>query len=389
MQLTVTELTARIASLIRGSFPAISVEGEVTNFRPSNAGHVYFQLGDRGATLPCVIFARDARRQPMPSDGDTVVVHGRLDVYAPHGRYQLVATAIEPLGVGELLARIERDRRRFEAEGLFRRALPLPRFPQSIGVVTSGTGAALRDIIAVLDRRARPARVRVYPTLVQGASAPSAIAAMIDRASRADRCSVIIVGRGGGSLEDLIAFSSEEVVRAIAAAPVPVVSGVGHETDTTLSDFAADVRAATPSVAAEIVSEGYAALADTLPHTHQSLIVSIRERLRQADARLGRLDRDALERAVLSTVDRQAQRLDAAHDRLLRAIHDRLSASRHRLAIAATRVGAASPLAPLERGFALVRDGGDAVTSAAEARRRTAFDLEFHDGIVPVRRSTE
>ncbi len=250
-----SELTRRIKSSLEDQFPTVWVEGEISNLRTPSSGHAYFTLKDDSAQLRCVLFRGRGRRVAFqPEDGMQVLAFGGLDVYLARGEYQLVVELLEPKGVGALQLAFEQLKRRLEAEGLFdaARKRPLPPFPRTIGIVTSPTGAAIRDILHVIARRFADLRIVVCPVRVQGEEAPAEIVRAI-AAPRRSRLDVVIVGRGGGSIEDLWAFNDERVARAIAACRVPVISAVGHETDFTIADFVADLRAPTPSAAAELV----------------------------------------------------------------------------------------------------------------------------------------
>jgi len=250
---SVSELTGAIKGCLETEFPSVRVEGEVSNCRPSGAGHVYFTLEDEGAVLSAALFRGRAARIPIrPADGMQLLVEGKIDVYPPRGSYQLIVENLREAGRGALLEALERRKKALDAEGLFavERKRALPPYPRSVAVITSPTGAAIRDILQVLARRAAAPRVVVLPAPVQGADAPAALASQLRRAGAYRLGDVVILARGGGSLEDLGAFNDEAVVRAVADCPLPVVSGVGHEIDVTLADLAADVRAATPSAAA-------------------------------------------------------------------------------------------------------------------------------------------
>src|SRR5512142_1340821 len=253
---SVSELTAAVRSLLESEFPEIWVEGEISNGRVWNTGHYYFTLKDAGAQIKAVMF-RSAMRTVRfkPEDGLHVVARGRVSVYDPKGEYQLVCEHLEPHGLGALQLAFDQLKKRLEAEGLFdsARKRPLPALPAKIGIVTSLDGAAVRDIIKVLRRRYPNAHLVIRPTRVQGEGAAQEIARALAAIAKVKGVDVIIVGRGGGSIEDLWAFNEEVVARAIAKAPVPVVSAVGHESDVTIADFVADVRAPTPSAAAEMV----------------------------------------------------------------------------------------------------------------------------------------
>src|SRR5437870_9557675 len=254
--LTVTELTAGIRNLLETAYVDVWVEGEISNCRLWNTGHLYFTLKDPGAQLKAVMFKSAVRTLKFkPEDGLHVVARGRVSVYDPKGEYQIVCEHIEPHGLGALQLAFDQLKRRLQAEGLFdpARKRPLPALPRKIGIVTSLDGAAIRDIIKVLRRRYANAHLVICPARVQGEDAAPDIARALRQIARVPAVDVIIVGRGGGSIEDLWAFNEEVVARAIARVPVPVVSAVGHETDTTIADFVADVRAPTPSAAAELV----------------------------------------------------------------------------------------------------------------------------------------
>jgi exodeoxyribonuclease VII large subunit len=273
----VYEITREIRGVLEVTFDDIWVSGELSNFKKHSSGHIYFSLKDDRATLPAAFFKQWNRYLKfIPKDGDQVVVHGRIGVYEPRGAYQLLVDRIEPAGAGARKAQLEQLKARLGAEGLFDvdRKRPLPEFPACIGVATSANGAALRDILTVTRRRFPNVRILIAPCRVQGDGAGAEIAAAIERLSRSGLCDVMIVGRGGGAAEDLWAFNEEPVCRAIAASAVPVVSAVGHETDTTLADLVADLRAPTPSAAAELVVANQA-----------DLLRAVDERL----ARLGRL----------------------------------------------------------------------------------------------------
>jgi exodeoxyribonuclease VII large subunit len=280
--MTVSQLSSRIRGMLEGHFDRILVTGEITGFRPAGSGHIYFALKDSGALINCVLWARDAtRQQTLPRDGEEAEIEGRIGVYEPRGQYQLVVTTIRPAGVGKLHAEFLRLKATLEKAGLFdsARKRPIPRTPATVGVVTSPTGAALRDILSVLGRRAPGIRVLIWPARVQGDGAAREVTDGIQYLSDHSCCDVIIVGRGGGSMEDLWAFNDEKLARAIAQSAIPVISAVGHEVDFTIADFVADLRAATPSAAAEIVSQSSAELARELGHLRTRLDRALQARM--------------------------------------------------------------------------------------------------------------
>jgi len=354
---TVSELTSLIKGTHEDGFPEVLVEGEVSNSRPSGAGHLYFSLKDRDAVLSAVMFRN--RYQGLTfrvADGMLVRAHGAVSVYAPRGSYQLVCDRLQAAGEGDLLAMLEERKRRLAAEGLFdeARKRPLPMLPTRVAVVTSSTGAAVRDILRVLKRRAAGVDVVILPTLVQGEGADASIAAQIAAANRWGLGDVLIVGRGGGSIEDLLPFSSEIVVRAIAGSRIPVISAVGHETDWTLSDLAADVRAPTPSAAAEIVSAAREDLLGKVASFTGSLHDSLDRRLERARLLLDRFTADGLRRQIETFLQPLLMRADEARSSLGDGIRQLARDARHCLELAARDVASCSPLAVLDRGYAVV-----------------------------------
>ena len=253
----VSEITKCIKDYLEGEYYSIQIEGEVSGFKPSSSGHYYFTLKDSSAAISAVLFSRSVKNAGyLPKDGDLVVVTGSVTVYAKSGNYQIVCSAIEKAGQGDIFAELEKRKQRLAAEGLFDPAKkrPIPPYPKRIGVVTSPNGAAIRDILRVLKRRNNTIDLVILPAPVQGDEAAPIIAAQIRRANMFRLCDVLLVSRGGGAPEDLLPFSEEEVVRAVAASEIPTISAVGHEIDVVLTDFAADLRAPTPSAAAEVVS---------------------------------------------------------------------------------------------------------------------------------------
>jgi len=337
---------------------ALWVSGEVANWTRSRQGHCYFTLKDDRAQLRCVLFARDALRLPTdPQEGMQLRVFGSLTLYEPRGDYQLVARRVEAEG-GEGLWRLafEKLRARLEAEGLLDPAgkRRLPRFPETVGVVTSPTGAALHDILTVLQRRAPWVRVLVRPTRVQGEGASEDIAAALAALDSSGLADVIIVGRGGGSVEDLWAFNEEPLARAIAACATPVVSAVGHEVDVTISDLVADLRAPTPSAAAEAVTPDRASVLEQLEGVPERLARGLRGTLERRRLRLDRsLSRVA--RAIERRLVVPRQEADLAAGRLERGLLRLVERRRSQLSGAAGRLHALSPLAVLERGYSMAR----------------------------------
>ena len=367
---TVSQLTNSIRIALESRFVSVWVEGEISNFKDHSSGHWYFTLKDENAQLRAKCFrSTNTRIRFRPANGLKVRARGKLSVYAPRGEYELVVDALDPVGAGALRIAFEQLRDRLQKEGLFAKELkrPLPVFPRRVGVVTSPTGAAIRDILNVISRRTRTVHVLFSPARVQGDSAGPDIARAIrwinlyhERALRegrnADLVDVLIVGRGGGSTEDLWAFNQEEVARAIRNSAIPVISAVGHETDFTIADFAADLRAATPSAAAEIVAAREDQICSTLDHMGRQLVRLARFQIVNLRTRV---QEQALSHAfdeVKSRLAKARARLDAATNACDAVIDEKVQDGRERLALAAASLDALSPLGVLQRGYAIAQD---------------------------------
>ena len=371
--LSVSELTEQIRLNLESSFSVVCVEGEISNCRPASSGHLYFSLKDSGAKIDAVMFKNRLRTLNFePKDGMLLRVRGSLSVYAPRGTYSIVCEEMEIAGAGEILAMLEKRKQKLAAEGLFDSELkkPLPRFPSVIGIVSSPTGAAVRDILNILSRRASGIKVIILPAPVQGDEAASLIAARIKQANQWQLADVLIVGRGGGSLEDLLPFSQEEVVRAVAESKIPVVSAVGHEIDWALSDFAADLRAPTPSAAAELVSEELSVIPDYVRRITEDIIISIRSRLERARLLLKPFDIADMEYRFRAILQPRLIRLDDAKEYLIGAVSEKCAALRSKIELASAVIQAGSPLAAMERGFSVVTDlNGKVVRNAANVKK--------------------
>lgn len=380
-KLTVSELTESIRRCLEGNFGVLSVEGEISNCRPSSTGHLYFTLKDPGAVISAVMFSNKFRFLAFePRDGMVVRVQGRLSVYPQRGNYQIICEEMEPAGEGDILAMLEKRKRALAAEGLFDegRKKPIPRFPETVGVVSSPTGAAVRDILNVLGRRASGIRVIILPAPVQGQEAAGIIARRIEQANAWKLADVLIVGRGGGSLEDLLPFSEETVVRAVAASEIPVVSAVGHEIDFPLSDFAADLRAPTPSAAAELVSENRASIREEIRNAAERIRGIMASKLERARLLVKPFSLEDLEYRFRGILQPRLVRFDDAREALIRALEGRTGKLRNRLELASAGLEAASPLAVLERGFSVVT----VKTGGGEKLVRRAGDVRPGDGLV-------
>jgi exodeoxyribonuclease VII large subunit len=381
--LTVSQLTNSIRIALESRFVSVWVEGEISNFKDHSSGHWYFTLKDENAQLRAKCFrSTNTRIRFRPANGLKVRARGKLSVYAPRGEYELVVDALDPVGAGALRIALEQLRDRLQKEGLFAKELkrPLPVFPRRVGVVTSPTGAAIRDILNVISRRTRTVHVLFSPAKVQGESAGPDIARAIrwinlyhEQALRegrqADLVDVLIVGRGGGSTEDLWAFNQEEVARAIRKSAIPVISAVGHETDFTIADFAADLRAATPSAAAEIVAAREDQICSALDNMGRQLVRLTRYQIVHLRARV---QEQALSHAfdeVKSRLARARARLDSATNACDTIIDAKVQDGRERLALAAASLDALSPLGVLQRGYAIAQDAsGKLVSDAATVK---------------------
>lgn len=401
--LTVAELNRLARAALEREFPLLWVAGEVSNLTRAPSGHYYFTLKDAQAQVRCAMFR--ARAQTLAwrlENGQQVEARALVTLYEPRGDFQLNVESLRRAGLGRLYEAFLRLKEKLDKEGLFSdgRKRPLPRFPRRIGVVTSPRAAALRDVVAALTRRAAGIEVIVYPTLVQGTEAAAQIAAAIDTAGRRAECDLLLVVRGGGSLEDLWAFNEEIVARAIADCPIPVIAGVGHETDVTIADLAADCRAATPTAAAEIASAGWfeaaketatlagalaAAMHGALERRMQRVDLMARqlvhpaERLARTRQRLGHLA-TRLAAAGERRFQRQAARIAALQLRLARA-RPAIEARRTRVERLAASLAALNPQAALGRGYALVRDAeGRLVRSHRQLQTGDALAIRFAEG---------
>ena len=337
----VSELNARICELLETTLPDIWLEGEVSNYRPAQSGHLYFTLKDAQSQIRCVCFRDQVRGLKFrPEDGLHVTVRGALSVYEPRGEYQIYVSHIEPVGAGALQLAFEQLKKRLADEGLFNegRKKPLPVLPRCIGVVTSPAGAAILDILRVLKRRFSSAHVMLYPVKVQGELAAREIVEALQHFNRVKSVEVIILARGGGSLEDLWAFNEEIVARAIVASGIAVITGVGHESDFTIADFVSDVRAPTPSAAAEIVVRSLQELEDHLAERYRHLVQQMRYRLSELRHRSRDLQTHRAFRQLEFLVRRRRQQVDELSLCLAVGLREKLVTSRQRLGQASTRI---------------------------------------------------
>ena len=383
--LTVSQITAQIKGALEETLPYCWVSGEVSDFRRPSSGHCYFTLQDASAQLSCVMFRFYAQQLRFePEAGMQVMVYGNVSVYERGGRYQFYTYRIQPSGVGEMALAFEQLKSRLAEEGLFdaERKRPISAFPSTVGVVTSATGAAIRDIVQILARRAPGVQVILRPTRVQGAGAAEEIARAIGDLSRHGGVDTLIVGRGGGSPEDLWPFNEEAVARAIYTCPIPVVSAVGHEIDYTIADHVADVRAPTPSAAAELVAPDYGILRRQIGTDRRRLHLSLRNRLRHLEQQLADFTPQRLAERLQGRLDQASQRLDEARDDLASAADASLRSRMESFRTEALRLQGLSPLQGLTRGFAFCerRADGQPVRAAAQIVRGDELRLRFADG---------
>ena len=382
---SVTEISSLIKEILENSFKTISIEGELSNFRPASSGHWYFTLKDNKAAISAVMFRnRQFGLNFIPKDGKKVVVTGAISVYEKRGTYQIICSTMKAAGEGDILALLERRKQKLAAEGLFdsERKQKLPLFPEKIVVITSPTGAALRDILQVLERRNSGSSVRILPAAVQGEKAAETLCQQVHLANKYNLGDVIILGRGGGSLEDLLPFSDETLVRAVAASRIPVISAVGHEIDWALTDFAADTRAPTPSAAAELVSAQSLDLLHKIHTVKEFLISIITGRLSHIQLLLKQFTAEKLQENFSRLLEPLNMRIDDEKNILFRSISDIITENRHTLELQKNSLDANSPLAILERGYAVVSDAetGKPLLISKHAKPGDRVHIELHRG---------
>jgi exodeoxyribonuclease VII large subunit len=409
--LSVSALTAQIKEILEDQVGEVSVAGEISNLRHQSSGHYYFTLKDEGSQIPCALFKGSALRLAVqPKDGAKVVAEGEVSVYAPRGAYQLIVRSLEPAGKGDLHQRFEELKRKLQMEGLFaeERKREIPEFVERVALVTSPTGAAVRDAIHVLQRRCPRIQITVFGVKVQGEGAADEVADAIGEIGRRRLADVVMVVRGGGSLEDLWAFNEEVVARAVVASPIPVISGVGHETDFTICDFVADVRAPTPSAAAEIVSRPDEDWQEEVRAWGERLAEAAIDFVEEKKRRLGDLAGSYVFREPGKMVEMSGQRVDELAVQLMRGLESgwryrkqyaegllgrwaalrperRLREFSLRVQAALDRLRAMGPEETLKRGYALVQStDGKLVRKVEPARKLGDLVVRFADGKLPV-----
>lgn len=388
---TVTGLTRHIGQLFSDDEACsdVTVAGEISNFKHHSSGHMYFTLKDEESVIRCAMFrTANSRLWFRPEDGLRVLVHGSVSVYGPVGTYQLYPDRMEPDGLGSLYLAFEQLKAKLEKEGLFDAAdkRPIPLLPRIIGVVTSPTGAVIRDIRNVLFRRFPTASLLLAPSAVQGADAPARLEAALRHLQEVPGVDVIILARGGGSLEDLWPFNDENLARAIRRSRVPVISAVGHETDFTIADFVADLRAPTPSAAAELAVPDLASLREVLTQIGNRNRNGFSRRLEMARFRVERLSARPVFRRPLSMLDSRRQGLDGIAQRARLAASANLERANRRLSLLAGKLQALSPLQVLARGYATVSgEDGKTLTGLSGIRKGERIHVRFHDGTLEAR----
>jgi len=381
---SVSQITGHIQHTLEEGFSSIWVKGEISNLTRHSSGHWYFSLKDSGAQLGSVMFrGQNQRVRFEPTHGMEITAHGRLSVYPPQGRYQLIVDQMLPAGQGDLHLAFENLKKKLNEEGLFSSTLKqsLPRYPATIGIVTSPTGAAIQDMLNILSRRFPLAELLLSPVKVQGEGAAQEIARAIEAFNERQDCEVLIVGRGGGSLEDLWAFNEEVVARAIARSTIPIVSAVGHETDTTISDYVADQRAPTPSAAAELVVPDQAELSRWLSGVENSLHSHIRTRIDRYGQRLNAISGSfALKRPELM-IEQYIQKLDLLQDRSLRGTLEKIATINARLDTFTGKVAALNPLSILDKGYTVMsNEMGEVVRSIDQINDGSRVRMRLKDG---------
>lgn len=384
--LSITQVNEYVRSLMDrdGVLTALSVKGEISNYKVYPSGHHYFTLKDESSALRCVLFKGNAMSLRFrPENGMKVIAMGRVSVYPRDGAYQLYCTTMIVDGVGDLYAAFEQLKKKLEAQGLFdpRHKKPIPKYPQVVGVVTSSAGAAIHDILRILRKRYPICSVRLFPVRVQGAEAPGEIAAAIAYANARKLADVLIVGRGGGSIEDLWAFNDELVAQAIYRSEIPVISAVGHEPDVTIADYVADLRAATPSNAAELAVPDQEALRQTMDSMSSILETSVRKKLMASKEHLRILSASPAMKGPTRYISILRENLEHRRVRLVTAHENSIRRKREKYISFAAKMDAMSPLKVLSRGYSITQtDNGSAVRSVKDVKKGDRIRVTVSDG---------
>ncbi len=384
--LSITQLNEYIKSRLEADplLTQVAVRGEISNYKLYPSGHHYFTLKDEGAALKCVMFKGNALRLRFrPENGMKIIAMGRVSVFPRDGAYQLYCTAMAMDGIGDLHAAFEQLKKKLAAQGLFDPAhkKPLPKYPGTIGIITSSAGAAVHDMLRILRKRYPLSKVRLLPVRVQGAEAPGEIAAAIAYANRYRLADLLIVGRGGGSIEDLWAFNDEIVAHAIYNSQIPVISAVGHEPDVTISDYVADLRAATPSNAAELAVPDQEALRQTLDAMSSAMAVSLNRQLKSAQQHLNALSQSPALKSPTGYIEQKEKGLELLTNRMISAQNNCLSRNRARYIAAVSKLDAMSPMKVLTRGYSMVQtEEGEVLRSVGQAQTGDRIIISLSDG---------
>lgn len=384
-KLTVSQLTREIKILLENSLPAVWLEGEISNFKHHSSGHMYFSLKDEDAQIPCVMWrGRNASLYFSPQDGMKVLALGRVTVYEKRGAYQFDIDRLQPAGVGELQLAFERLKAKLLAEGLFDEEFkkPLPKFPERIGIVTSPTGAAIQDLLNILTRRFPPAEIIIRPAKVQGEGAGADIARAIDEFNAYGQVDVLIVGRGGGSIEDLWAFNEEIVARAIFRSKIPIISAVGHEVDFCISDFVADLRAPTPSAAAELAVPDASELNHKLASLVERSFFRMTDKVESLREKIKHLTQSYGFRRPVDLIHQYQQRLDELKIALKKAIGHHLVLNQERIKTLDKQLNALNPGAILARGYSIcfLSETDQIITDVSQLKLQDEVKILFHQG---------
>jgi len=383
---TVSELTRRIKGVLETSFTNVAVTGEISNFKRHSSGHIYFTLKDEGAQLSAVMWrGRSMNLFFTPQDGMKVIAIGNITVYEVRGQYQIDVIQLQPLGIGELQLAFERLKQKLAAEGLFdaEHKKTIPEYPERIGIVTSPTGAAIQDILNILSRRFPAVEVILYPVKVQGEGAAQEIATAIQDFNKYGKIDVMIVGRGGGSLEDLWAFNEEIVARAIYNSKIPIISAVGHEIDFTISDFVADLRAPTPSAAAELVVKHQTEIIEYLRNFCYNIEQEIRNLIKSHKERIASLFQSYAFNRPFDIVRQFSQRIDELSRNIDRNILTTLNLNHQKLDSLIKRINSLNPTSVLERGYAMIYRDNKVIDRSYKLQSDDKIEIKFHDGNVP------
>ncbi len=383
---SISQVNTYIQTMMDGDslLSSVAVRGEISNYKVYPSGHHYFTLKDEASALKCVMFRGNAfRLRFQPQNGSKVVAMGKISVYPRDGSYQLYCTALIPDGVGDLYTQFEELKAKLSAEGLFDQAhkKSLPAFPQQICIITSPAGAAIHDMLRIINKRYPISRVSLLPVRVQGAEAPSEIVSAIEYANRYKLADLLIVGRGGGSIEDLWAFNDEHVARAIYHSEIPVISAVGHEPDVTISDFVADLRAATPSNAAELAVPDQNALLQTMDSMQTVIITALQQRLSAANRQIQMLAASPALKKPEAYMEQKANQLELMRSRLISTQNQAVGTYKQQFLTFAAKLDALSPLKVLTRGYAVVETGeGSVVQSVHQIEPGDEVAIRFRDG---------